>query len=44
MIKQTKDATFQLLHISLLREYLEYEFLRYGDSGATRCIQELVYW
>lgn len=44
VIKQTKDATFQLLHISLLREYLEYEFLRYGDSGANRCIQELAYW
>lgn len=28
VIKQTKDASFQLLHISLLREYLEYEFLR----------------
>jgi len=28
IIKQTKDASFQLLHISILREYLEYEFLR----------------
>lgn len=28
VIKQTKEASFQLLHLSILREYLEFEFLR----------------
>ncbi len=28
VLKQTKDASFQLLHLSILREYLEFEFLR----------------
>ncbi len=28
VLKQTKDASFQLLHLSILREYMEFEFLR----------------
>jgi 5'-3' exoribonuclease 1 len=31
LVKQTRDASFQLLHVSILREYLEFEFLRDVD-------------
>jgi 5'-3' exoribonuclease 1 len=47
VVKQTRDAKFQLLHLSLLREYIEVEFfVKKGashDQERERLIDDFVF-
>lgn len=41
--KFTKESDFQLLHLSVLREYLQLEFCRDGAYDLERCIDDFVF-